>query len=77
MKVDTLEQLGEAFGEWRRRKKHPREKVPEVLLKRARRTAPSPSSPSSATSRIDHPLVPGPLVLDQDDVPLDAVVADE
>jgi len=39
VKVDTLEQLGAAFGEWRRRKKHPREKVPEALLKRARRTA--------------------------------------
>lgn len=39
MKVDTLEQLGAAFGEWRRGKKHPREKVPEALLRRARRTA--------------------------------------
>jgi hypothetical protein len=39
VKVDTLEQLGAAFGEWRRGKKHPREKVPEELLKRARRSA--------------------------------------
>jgi len=37
MKVDSLDELRSAFAEWRRRKKHAREAVPEELLARARR----------------------------------------
>ena len=39
MKVESLEELRAAFAEWRRKKKHPREAVPEELLVRARRVA--------------------------------------
>jgi hypothetical protein len=39
VRVDSLEQLRTAFGEWRTEKRHAREKMPEELLKRARRTA--------------------------------------
>ena len=39
MKVDSLDELRSAFAEWRRRKKHPREAMPEALLARARRVA--------------------------------------
>jgi hypothetical protein len=35
MKVDTLEQLGVAFTQWRKQKRHRREPTPEVLVKRA------------------------------------------
>ena len=37
MKDDSLGELRSAFAEWRRRKKHAREAVPEELLARARR----------------------------------------
>jgi hypothetical protein len=37
MKVDSLDELRWAFAEWRRRKKHAREGIPEELLGRARR----------------------------------------
>jgi hypothetical protein len=37
MKVDSLDELRSAFAEWRRRKKHVREAMPEELLARARR----------------------------------------
>ena len=37
MKVDSLDELRSAFAEWRRRKKHAREAMPEELLARARR----------------------------------------
>ncbi len=39
MKVDSLDELKSAFAEWRRNKRHPRERMPEALLARARRTA--------------------------------------
>lgn len=39
MKVDSLDELESGFAEWRRRKKHTREAIPEALLARARRTA--------------------------------------
>ena len=37
MKVDSLDELRSAFAEWRRRKRHAREPMPEELLARARR----------------------------------------
>jgi hypothetical protein len=37
MKVDSLDELKSAFEEWRRRKRHVRESMPEELLARARR----------------------------------------
>jgi hypothetical protein len=37
MKVDSLDELKSVFSEWRRRKVHVREPVPEALLARARR----------------------------------------
>jgi hypothetical protein len=37
--VDSLEKLSTAFEEWRTQKKYPREKMPEELLRRARRAA--------------------------------------
>jgi hypothetical protein len=37
MKVDSLDELRLAFEEWRRRKKHAREAMPEELRARARR----------------------------------------
>jgi hypothetical protein len=37
MKVDSLDELGSAFAEWRRSKKQVREAMPEELLVRARR----------------------------------------
>jgi hypothetical protein len=37
MKVDSLEDLASAFGEWRQAKKHAREPTPDHLLARARR----------------------------------------
>jgi hypothetical protein len=39
MKVDSLEELESAFSDWRKRKKHARERVPDELLVRARRAA--------------------------------------
>lgn len=39
MTVDSLEQLNEAFSEWRTRKRHLREEIPAELLRRARQTA--------------------------------------
>ena len=39
MTVDSLEQLSEAFSEWRTRKRHLREEIPAELLRRARQTA--------------------------------------
>jgi hypothetical protein len=39
MKVDSLNELTVAFAEWRRRKRHVREAVPDRLLERARRGA--------------------------------------
>ena len=39
MKVDSLEELTAAFDEWRGKKKHPREAIPQELVERARRTA--------------------------------------
>ena len=36
MKVDSLEELGAAFREWRGKKKHAREVTPEELVDRAR-----------------------------------------
>ena len=39
MKVDSLEQLGAAFGEWRKQKKHRREPTPGELVRRARAAA--------------------------------------
>lgn len=39
MIVDSLEELGAAFSEWRRKKRHPREPMPAGLVKRARRSA--------------------------------------
>jgi len=39
MKDDSLGELRSAFAEWRRRKKHAREAMPEELLCRARRAA--------------------------------------
>lgn len=39
MKVDSLDELKSAFAEWRSRKKHAREAMPEKLVARARRTA--------------------------------------
>ena len=39
MKIDSLDELRSAFAEWRRRKKHPREAMPEELRARARRAA--------------------------------------
>jgi len=39
MRVDSLEELGAAFGEWRSKKKHRRDETPEGLVKRARRAA--------------------------------------
>jgi hypothetical protein len=37
MKVDSLDELKSAFEEWRRRKRHVRESMPQELLARARR----------------------------------------
>ena len=37
MKVDSLKDLESAFAQWRRRKKHAREPMPEELVARARR----------------------------------------
>lgn len=37
MKVETLEELKEAFESWRRKKRHVREPVPSDLRKRAHR----------------------------------------
>ena len=37
MKDDSLEHLRSAFAEWRRGKRHARERMPEALLARARR----------------------------------------
>ena len=37
MKVDSLDELKSAFEEWRRRKRHVRESMPQQLLARARR----------------------------------------
>ena len=37
MKVDSLDELRSAFDEWRRRKRHVRESMPQELLARARR----------------------------------------
>ena len=37
MKVDSLDKLKSAFEEWRRRKRHVRESMPQELLARARR----------------------------------------
>lgn len=39
VKVDSLEQLGAAFSQWRRQKKHRREPTPEELVRRARAAA--------------------------------------
>jgi hypothetical protein len=39
VRVDSLEELVAAFGEWRRRKRYEREPTPEELVKRARRAA--------------------------------------
>lgn len=39
MNVESLEELGEAFGEWRSKKRHPREAIPDELVERARRAA--------------------------------------
>lgn len=39
MKVESLEELGTAFAEWRSKKKHAREAIPEELAERARRAA--------------------------------------
>ncbi len=39
MKVESLEQLGTAFGQWRRQKKHRREPTPEALVMGARAAA--------------------------------------
>ncbi len=39
MKVDSLKELESAFADWRRDKTHARERVPEELLVRARRSA--------------------------------------
>ena len=39
MTVDSLEELGAAFREWRSGKKHSREAMPPELLDRARRAA--------------------------------------
>lgn len=37
MKVDSLQELESTFAEWRRRKLHARERVPDELLARAQR----------------------------------------
>jgi hypothetical protein len=37
MKVDSLDELKAAFAEWRKRKQHAREPMPEALRTRARR----------------------------------------
>lgn len=37
MRIDSLDELGSAFAEWRRRKRHAREPMPAELLARARR----------------------------------------
>jgi hypothetical protein len=37
MQIDALGELEDAFAEWRRRKKHVREAMPEELVARARR----------------------------------------
>lgn len=39
MKIDSLNELKRAFVEWRRKKKHAREPMPEELRARARRAA--------------------------------------
>ena len=39
MRIDSLEELGAVLREWRSKKRHPRESMPEELVKRARRTA--------------------------------------
>lgn len=39
MRVDSLEELQSAFAQWRKRKRHVREAMPEQLLARARRCA--------------------------------------
>ena len=39
MKVDSLDELKSAFAEWRRSKKHARERTPDELVGRARRAA--------------------------------------
>jgi hypothetical protein len=39
MQIDALDELEYAFAEWRRRKKHVRERMPEELLARARRAS--------------------------------------
>lgn len=46
MKVDSLDELKSAFTEWRSRKKHAREAMPEKLLVRARRTAKKHGAPA-------------------------------
>jgi hypothetical protein len=38
MKVESLDELKRAFERWRRKKRHPREAVPEELLTRGCRT---------------------------------------
>ncbi len=37
MATESLSELQSAFGEWRRKKKNPRERIPGALLARARR----------------------------------------
>jgi hypothetical protein len=39
MQEETLEDLREAYEEWRSKKKHTREGIPEELIERARRVA--------------------------------------
>jgi hypothetical protein len=39
MKVDSLDELRSAYAEWRKRKKHAREAVPDELIARAQRAA--------------------------------------
>jgi hypothetical protein len=39
MKVDSLDELRSAYAEWRKRKKHAREAVPDELIVRAQRAA--------------------------------------
>jgi hypothetical protein len=39
VKADSLEELSAAFGEWRSKKRYPREAMPQELVERARRAA--------------------------------------
>ena len=54
MRVESLENLSAAVAAWRKEKRHPREKIPEALLERARGAARAHGvSPVVRTLKVD------------------------